>query len=81
MPKLIQNIEGFIYDPDYSEVMYAYPIESEFGEGDYIKVFNYVIFQQDYSRVEGDIVKIPTPFFFGVQSNYNKSFTTIDVSY
>ena len=81
MPKLIQYIEGNIYAPDESEVKCVFPIEAHFGEGDYIKVFKYVIFQQDYSRVEDEIEIIPTPKVFGIVSNNKRRITTLEISY
>ena len=81
MPKLIQEIVGTIYDPDYSEVTYLFPIVSAFGEGDYIDVFSHKFYLQDYSRVEDDTVKIPTPITFGLVSNNRRRMITLEISY
>jgi hypothetical protein len=81
MPKLIQEVIGNIYDPELSEVKYVFPIASAFGEGDYIDVFAYKFYLQNYSRVEDEIVDIPTPINFGMVSNNNRVMITVEKSY
>jgi len=81
MLKLLKPIQGFIYLPDSGSVKFTKNIDGAFGEGDYFKVFNWVVFQQDFSRAIDDNIELSVPNRFGLQTNSNKSYINLEIDY
>ena len=78
MPKLIQNITGFIYLPDVGSANLSKRIEGQIGEGDYFKVFGLEVIQQDFSKVEDYEVLVKSAKF-GLNNQYNKTVVNLSL--
>ena len=78
MIKYIRNITGEVALTNEGQIN-VLTIQSEYGEGDYIKLHNHIGFYQDLKYADS-ITELPTPGFFGL-NNGGKTMTTIEISY
>tara|TARA_R110000868_G_scaffold176916_3_gene414934 strand:+ start:12765 stop:13010 length:246 start_codon:yes stop_codon:yes gene_type:complete len=81
MFKLLKPIQGFIYLPDTASTKLLKSIEGAFGDGDYFKVFDWVVFQQDFSRATDDNKELVKPTRFGLQSNSKRTYINLEINF
>ena len=74
-------MQGFVYLPDTGTVELVRAIEGAFGEGDYFKVFDWVVFQQDFSRVTDPNEELLKPTQFGLLTNSRKTYINLEIDY
>jgi hypothetical protein len=78
MIKYIRNITGEVTLTNEGQIN-VLNIQSEYGEGDYIKLHNHIGFYQNLERAT-KITELVTPEFLGLNNN-GKIMTTIEISY
>lgn len=81
MLKLLKPIQGFVYLPDTGVARFTRNVEGAFGEGDYFKVFDWIWFQQDFSRATDANVELVKPTQFGLQVNSRKTYINLEIDY
>jgi hypothetical protein len=80
MPQLIKNIQGEAYLVTTSKVTTLKSIAGEVQLEDYINLFGYVAYLQNFSRIEytESLIK---PSLFGLINRYNLPMVTLDINY
>lgn len=78
MPKLLKNITANILNTFTSNVRLFKTLNTQFGEGDYVKVYGIEAFLQDYSQIN-ITENLNKSLNFGLQINSN--FTILEISY
>lgn len=80
MPKVIRNISGEIL-PNYESTInvFSTPI-GLIGNTDYIEVFNFIGFVQDF-RSAKSIETLQKPLSFGLKNQYGLPIITLEISY
>jgi|AntAceMinimDraft_18_1070375.scaffolds.fasta_scaffold69154_2 hypothetical protein len=80
MPRLIKNIIAEFIEENISIVDGFNYIESQIGLEDYVSVYNFIGYLQDFSRVI-ELTELPEIKYYGIIPNRNKTFIEIEISY
>lgn len=78
MPKLIKNITCDV-SQNINGTVISKPLQTIMGNGDYIKVFDFIAYKQDFTRVH-ECVNIEPLIFYGFKQDVG-IMTELNISY
>jgi hypothetical protein len=80
MPQLIKNIEGNAYLVTTGKITVFKAITGEVQLEDYINLFGYIAYLQNFRKVEYSELLIK-PSLFGLINRYNLPMVTLEINY
>ena len=80
MPKLLKKVEGEIYEPNTTSVVYVKSVSGEIQQEDYINLGGLVAYLQNLKEVEVTS-RLRKPLTFGLKNDKNLSVITLNVDY
>lgn len=80
MPKLLKKVEGEIYEPNTTSVVYVKSVSGEVQQEDYINLGGLVAYLQNLSEVQ-ITSRLTKPLTFGLKNDKNLSVITLNVDY
>ena len=81
MVKLIQKIQGELLTSKDSSVKLNGSISGLIQREDYIDIYGFTAFLQNYTNVEQAIESLETPLLFGLPNEYKLDVETIEIDY
>lgn len=80
MPQLIKNISSQVYQVSTGEITGLKAITGQIEQEDYINLFGYVAYLQNFSKIE-DTEALIKPSLFGLTNQYNIPIVTLEINY